>query len=118
MSVTRKHVISHLSQYSLFISCAPMPEQSNKLPAFNLMFPRLYGYELSFVSFLVLAEYSDEDPEIVRAKFFFRDEFLVSFCIALFQSISCIFSILLSSRQLLGFLLGRNCSIWTNARFF
>ena len=49
------------------------------------MFPRLYGYELSFVSFLVLAEYSDEDPEIVRAKFFFRDEFLVSFCIALFS---------------------------------
>ncbi len=26
----------------------------------------------------VLAEYSNEDPEIVRAKFFFRDEFLVS----------------------------------------
>ncbi|VDO00432.1 unnamed protein product [Rodentolepis nana] len=30
----------------------------------------------------VLAEYSEEDPEIVRAKFFFRDEFLVSYSLS------------------------------------
>ncbi|VDD77526.1 unnamed protein product [Mesocestoides corti] len=31
---------------------------------------------INVVFSLILAEYSDEDPEIVRAKFFFRDEFL------------------------------------------